>query len=268
MLAACLAIAAIPPFAGFYSKDQILWEAFSSPHGGMVFWLIGVVTAGLTSFYMFRLFFLTFHGKRCAGDDDHETHGAGHHLPHESPAVMTIPLMILALLSIGGGWIGSTMLGAGTSWFANYLAVVFGHGSPGGAAEGGRGVEQILAIISVLVSLSGIGLAWLFYVRRPELPARVAGELGGLYRLVEHKYYVDEIYRALLVRPLVVGSSEVLWKGVDQMAIDGLVNLAARRTRRFGDVARRVESGNIRSYAGWVALGALLVMFFMVMVAA
>ena len=265
MLAACLAIAAIPPFSGFYSKDEILWQAFTSANGGMVFWVIGILTAGLTSFYMFRLFFLTFHGERnIDSEGDHGGHGAGR-LPHESPSIMTGPLMILALLSIGGGWIGSTMLGGGTSWFASYLAPVFNQSPAIGHGESGRNIELILTTISVLVSLSGIALAWLFYIRHPELPARAAAELGGLYRLIVNKYYVDEIYRALFVRPLVVGSTEVLWKGVDEMAIDGAVNTAARRTRRFGDVARRIQSGNIRSYAGWVALGALAVIFFMVM---
>ena len=179
---------------------------------------------------------------------------------------MTVPLVVLALLSVGGGWIGSTMLGGGISRFSAYLAPVFHQTALESTAGTHAGLEQILAAVSVLVSLAGIGLAWLFYVRRPELPEQAAQALGGLYRLVANKYYVDEIYSTLFIRPIVVGSSEVLWKGVDQMTIDGTVNGAARRTRRFGDTARKVQSGNIRSYAGWVALGALLVMFFMVMV--
>jgi len=129
-------------------------------------------------------------------------------------------------------------------------------------------LEIIFTVVSIGVSLAGIGLAWLFYVRRPELGEQTAVSLGGLYRLVLNKYYVDEIYRFLIVRPLVVGSEEVLWKGVDQVAIDGTVNLAARRTRRVGDTLRRIQSGNIRSYAAWVALGAVLLICFMVAVAA
>ena len=271
MLAACLAIAAVPPFSGFYSKDQILWEAYSSLHGGIFFWLLGVTTAGLTSFYMFRLFFLTFHGESRAAasaEDDEARSGAGHHA-HESPAIMTVPLVILALLSIAGGWIGSPAVW-GVNLFSDFLAPAF----PAAAAESAHlgeaapSVESILTALSVLVSLGGIGLAYLFYVKRPELPARAVARLGALYTLVSNKYYVDELYRLVFVRPLVIGSTEVLWKGVDQLAIDGAVNQTAKRARRLGDAARRMQSGNIRSYAGWVAIGALLVISFMVAVAA
>ena len=265
MLAACLAIAAIPPFSGFWSKDAILWEAFSSPYGGAIFWLAGVITAGLTSFYMFRLFFLTFHGQ-----PRRQAHGdSTPHAPHESPAIMTWPLMILAVLSLAGGWIGIPALWHGADHFGRFLAPAFHLALPEAShiAEHAASTEILLTGVSFIVSLAGIGLAWLFYVRRPELPSQVAAQLGGLYQLVAHKYYVDEIYNFLLVRPLLVGSSEVLWKGVDQIAIDGTVNLAARRTRRLGDTARRIQSGNIRSYAAWVALGALFLMAFMVMVA-
>jgi NADH-quinone oxidoreductase subunit L len=262
MLAACVAIAAIPPFSGFYSKDEILWEAYSSPYGGILFWLLGVMTAGLTSFYMFRLFFLTFHGERRA-----ETVG---HAPHESPPIMTVPLLILALLSIGGGWIGSAAVWGGVNPFHSFLAPTFqlGLGEPSNHIQSAVSVETILTAISVLVSLAGIGLAYLFYLRRPALPQAIAARLGVLYRLVSNKYYVDEIYRFLFVRPLLVGSSEVLWKGVDQRAIDGTILQAARRTRGLGEIARRFQSGNIRSYAGWVTLGAILLIGFMVVVAA
>jgi NADH-quinone oxidoreductase subunit L len=125
---------------------------------------------------------------------------------------------------------------------------------------------MLFTAVSLLVSLTGIGLAYLLYVKQPELPGAVARRLGALYGLVRNKYYIDEIYQAVFVRPLVVGSTEVLWKGVDQLAIDGAVNNAARRARRLGDAARRIQSGNIRSYAGWVALGALLVIGFLVAV--
>ena len=265
MLAACLAIAAIPPFAGFWSKDQILWEAFSSPYGGWFFWVMGVLTAGFTSFYMFRLFFLTFHGNSRSGAPVN----ADYHPPHESPAIMTWPLMILALLSLAGGWIGIPALWNGADHIGRFLAPVFALALPEAAhaAEHAVYTEMLFTGLSVGVSLAGIGLAYLFYVSRPELPSQVAQQLGGLYRLVANKYYVDEFYRFLFVRPLVIGSNEVLWKGVDQTAIDGSVNMAASRTRSLGQMARKIQSGNIRSYAGWVALGALLFMTFMVMVA-
>jgi NADH-quinone oxidoreductase subunit L len=265
MLAACLAIAAIPPFSGFYSKDEILWEAFSSPYGGLFFWVMGILTAGLTSFYMFRLFFLTFHGERRA-----DPHGdLSHHGPHESPAIMTTPLVILALLSIAGGWIGAPALWGGVNRFAKFLEPSFVIAVPEATqlVEPALSLETVFTAVSVLVSLAGIGLAYLFYVKRPELPEEAAASLSGLYRVVSNKYYIDELYRFLFVRPLMIGSSEVLWKGVDQIAIDGSVHSVAKRTRRLGEVARRLQSGNVRSYAGWVALGALALMFFMVMVA-
>jgi len=265
MLAACLAIAAIPPFSGFWSKDQILWEAWSSPYGSILFWLLGVITAGLTSFYMFRLFFLTFHGESRA-QAANDAHG---HAPHESPAIMTWPLLILAVLSLAGGWVGIPALWNGADHFGRFLAPAFQLALPEAAhaAEHDASTEILFTAISLGVSLLGMGLAWLFYLRRPELPAQVAAQLGGIYRLIANKYYVDEMYRFLVVRPLIVGSSEVLWKGVDQVAIDGAVTLAANRTRRLGNTARKIQSGNIRSYAGWVALGALFLMAFMVVVA-
>jgi len=270
MLAACLAIAAIPPFAGFWSKDAILWEAFASEHGGLGFWLTGVATAGLTSFYMFRLFFMTFHGQSRT-----ESHGdASPHKPHESPAIMTWPLMILALLSLAGGWVGIPALWLGADHFGQFLNPAFHFALPEvahvaeHAAEHSASLEFLLTGVSLSVSLAGIGLAWLFYVRWPDIPPQIAAQWSGLYRVVSNKYYVDEIYQFLFVRPLLTGSSEVLWKGIDQVAIDGSVNLAARRTRRLGETARKIQSGNLRSYGGWVALGALVLMIFMVLVAA
>jgi NADH-quinone oxidoreductase subunit L len=265
MLAACLAIAAIPPFSGFWSKDAILWEAFSSPHGGMIFWIAGVITAGLTAFYMFRLFFLAFHGE----PRQHSPGDATAHAPHESPPIMIWPLLTLAVLSLAGGWIGIPALWHGTDYFGRFLAPTFVQALPAAehVAEHAASTEFLLTGASFLVSVVGIGLAWICYVRRPELPSQIAAQLGGLYRLVANKYYIDELYHFLFVRPLLVGSSEVLWKGVDQAAIDGAVNSAARRTRRLGDAARRIQSGNLRSYGGWVALGALLLISFMVVVA-
>ncbi|HWP83637.1 MAG TPA: NADH-quinone oxidoreductase subunit L [Terriglobia bacterium] len=265
MLIACLAIAAIPPFAGFWSKDAILWEAFSSPHGGPAFWMVGILTAGLTSFYMFRLFFLAFHG----APRDRSRDGHVPAVPHESPAMMTWPLLLLALLSLAGGWIGIPALWGGEDRLGRFLAPVFQPGFPEAAhaTEHAAAAEWFATGVSLAVSVAGIALAWLFYVRRPELPARCAAQFRGLYGLVANKYYVDELYNFLFVRPLVLGASEVLWKGVDVAAIDGAVNAVARRTRRLGDAARRMQSGNLRSYAGWVALGSVALIVFMVLVA-
>ncbi|MSO19051.1 MAG: NADH-quinone oxidoreductase subunit L [Acidobacteria bacterium] len=270
-LIACLAIAALPPFAGFFSKDQILWEAYSSEHGGLAFWIIGVTTAAFTSFYMFRLYFLTFHGQprfEATAARAQGAHGNGHggHAPHESPATMTIPLMILAVLSVAGGWIGiPALLGGGDQW-NHFMAPVFTQAADvnHAAAHHKASTEYLLMAISVLISLSGISLAWWFYGRQRSRDEAAADTPGALRTLVANKYYVDEAYQFLFVRPLVTFSRDILWRAVDQWVIDGAVNGAATATRGLGSVARKLQSGNIRSYAGWVIIGALLLIGYMV----
>jgi len=266
---ATLAIAGIPPFAGFWSKDEILWKAFSSEHGSWIFWLIGVITAFITSFYMFRLLFMTFAGDyRGAKVDEHghASHGHGHDghghgEPHESPAVMLIPLMILAVLSIFGGLVG---IGNG---FEHFLAPVFGTGPEAATAAGepaGRGTEFLLMGVSILVALSGAVLAWILYVSSPYLPKKIAASLGSFYDAVLNKYYVDEIYAKLFVKPLVDGSTSILWQGVDRKVIDDTVNNAADGARHVSDEVRHMQSGNLRSYAGWIAAGAAVVIAYMI----
>jgi NADH-quinone oxidoreductase subunit L len=261
---ATLAISGIPPFAGFWSKDEILWKAYSSDAGSWVFWLIGVITAFITSFYMFRLLFLTFFGDYRGGHSDehgpgHGGGGHGHGEPHESPMVMLVPLMILAVLSLVGG-----LVGIGDR-FDHFLAPVFASGMSEAAGEAASsGTEYLLMGISVLAALLGLTLAYLFYLRRPELPQKIAHSLGGFYETVLHKYYVDEIYAKLFVKPLVDGSTSILWQGVDRKLIDDSVNHAADGARHVSDEVRHMQSGNLRSYAGWVAAGAALVIAYMV----
>jgi NADH-quinone oxidoreductase subunit L len=269
MLAACLAIAAIPPFSGFFSKEEILWGAYTSAHGGIAFWLVGVITAALTSFYIFRLFFLVFHGENRAATAGHTeigTHGPdpGHqhgHRFHESPPLITWPLMILAVLSVVGGWVGER--------WDHFLGPVFQQAAATATEHvpaGGESTEIIFTVVSVVVSLMGISLAYLLYVRKPELPDAIAANFRHVHTLLVRKYYVDEIYQFFIVRPLVLGSTYLLWKAIDVGTIDGMVNGAARSTRGFGDRLRRMQSGNIRSYAGWVLLGAVVLIAFMVTV--
>ncbi len=300
MTIATFAIAGFPPLAGFFSKDEILWKAYSSPYGSWVFWAIGVTTAFITSFYMFRLWFMTFFGDyrgasaahavthqsgsaHAMGDEnsrhhdshDHETQvnaanghdshgGHGHGTPHESPWVMLAPLVILALLSFVGGWVG---IGGR---FEHFLAPVFQAGPASDLARGsageaaGVGKETLLMLISVGAACLGLFLAWLLYMRRPQLPSRIANGLGGLYRAVSNKYYVDEIYGALFVKPLLDGSTTVLWHGVDQGVIDAAVNNSASAARHVSDSARHMQSGNLRSYAGWIAAGGAVVIAYMV----
>ena len=265
---ATLAIAGIPPFAGFWSKDEILWKAYSSDHGSWVFWLIGVITAFITSFYMFRLLFMTFWGDYHGANVDEHGHGShghghdghGHGEPHESPMVMLVPLMILALLSVVGG-----LVGIGNR-FEHFLEPVFGSGMATEAAgeAASRSTELLLMGISVAVALAGLILAWVLYVSKPYLPQKIADSLGSLYEAVLNKYYIDELYAKLFVKPLVDGSTLILWKGVDRKVIDDTVNNAAHGARQVSDEVRRMQSGNLRSYAGWIAAGSALVIAYMI----
>jgi len=277
MTIATFAIAGFPPFAGFFSKDEILWKAYSSEYGSWVFWLIGVITAFITSFYMFRLWFLTFFRDYRGGEvndgahqpanahaaHDHSDHGHGHG-PHESPWVMLGPLVVLAFLSLVGGWIG---IGGR---FEHFLAPVFqsgtaaelAHETAGEAAD--TGTETLLMLISVGAAFLGLLLAWTLYFRRPQLPARIAASLGGLYQAVAHKYYIDELYNVLFVKPLIDGSTAILWHGVDQNVIDATVDNSASAARHVSDNVRHMQSGNLRSYAGWVAAGGAVVIAYMI----
>jgi len=287
MTFATIAIAGIPPFAGFFSKDEILWRA---SRVSLVYWGLGVVTAFLTSFYMFRLWFLTFfgefrgadaaavdagHGSHGHDSHDHEDHGHG---IHESPKIMLVPLMILAVLSLVGGWVGVPGSLGGSDRFDKFLGPVFHATIPATEAQGAipeestKGPEpeashsQELLFTGVSVSAAGLGLflAWLLYYRRPDLPLEIAHGLGRLYGAVANKYYVDELYAALFVTPLVDGSTRILWHGIDQNVIDAAVNDAADGARHVSDTVRHMQSGNLRSYAGWVAVGAAVIIAYMV----
>jgi NADH-quinone oxidoreductase subunit L len=270
MTVATFTIAGFPPLSGFFSKDEILWRAYSSARGHPAFWMIGIITAALTSFYMFRLWFLTFFGERrvAAQPGTAAPHGHGdehgNHV-HESPRVMLAPLVVLAVLSVVGGWAGIPHALGGHNYFEGFLAPVFG--APAEAAHAADlGAERLFTAISVAAAFLGLGLAWLLYVKRPELPERIATQLGGLYQAVLHKYYVDEGYDAAVVRPLIEGSRQVLWRGIDVRMIDDSVNAAARGAQSVSGALRRMQSGNIRSYAGWVIAGAAVVLTFMIWV--
>ncbi|HEY7097253.1 MAG TPA: NADH-quinone oxidoreductase subunit L, partial [Terriglobales bacterium] len=267
------------------SKDEILWRAYQA---NWIYWLIGVFTAFLTSFYMFRLLFLTFFGSY-RGDADkpdhgHDAHGHGHGGIHESPKVMLVPLVILAVFSFVGGWIGTPGSMGGSNHFDKFLEPIFHTTSPGPAnghttageialpeqrTEGpepqtSHKTELIFTGISVVAGLLGLALAGLLYWQRPELPQKIADGLGGLYHTVVNKYYIDELYAALFVKPLVDGSSKILWRGIDQQLIDGAIDNSADGAREISDAVRRMQSGSIRSYAGWIALGASFVIAYMI----
>ncbi|MGB7730704.1 MAG: NADH-quinone oxidoreductase subunit L [Candidatus Acidiferrum sp.] len=244
MLFATLAITGFPPFAAFFSKDEILAAAFNYEHGGKVLYGVGLAAAVLTSFYMFRLIWLTFFGEKRY--DEHHVH------VHESPLNMTIPLMILAFLSLTGGWFALPTLWGGKDYFADFLSPVLGAAeSPVGEAAS---LEHILSAVAVVAALAGLIVAWRMYAKDVK-----RGTATGLHEILYHKYYVDELYHAVIVGPLLWISRNVLWKVVDVGMIDGTVNGVASGTTAVGDKVRHVQSGNTRSYAVWVLIGAVLV---------
>jgi NADH-quinone oxidoreductase subunit L len=254
MLVATLAIAGFPPLAGFFSKDAILFAAYNIP-GGHPLYAIGLLTALLTSFYMFRLIFLTFHGEQRY--DEHHVH------VHESPWSMLGPLVVLAILSIAGGWLAAPALWGGQDHFSSFLAPVFGaaHEAAEGSSEAAaRSLELSLAIVAVVAASIGLLTAFWLYLKRPGKPAQLAKSLRGVYTTLYNKYYVDELYAAAIVKPLMLVSERVLWKVVDVEAIDGTVNGIAHGAAATGDAARHAQSGNTRSYAVWVVAGALVVL--------
>src|SRR5260370_22226841 len=216
ILCAAVAIAGVPPFSGFFSKDAILLAAYA--HAPWMYW-VGVIPAGRTAFYVSRAVFMAFFGSY-----------RGHHHPHESPAVMTVPLMALALLSLGGGFIKVPI------WLEPMFPLV-------------EHENMTLMLISVAAGLSGIGLACFLYVLRPGSADSVAPAFGGLYKLVYSKYLVDELYDAVVVRPTVGISPEARWKIVAVAAIDGAVNGMATVARSIGGLLQLMQSGNIRHYA-------------------
>jgi NADH-quinone oxidoreductase subunit L len=260
-----VAIAGIPPLAGFFSKDEILFRAFVSPNPiGKLLWLVGLVTAGMTSFYMFRLWFKTFFGEE-RFEEHHDAHHGDHgHGVHESPLIMTLPLMILALLSIIGGWVGVPEALGGHNEIGAFLDPVFSVNSIQVTEVVSHGTELGLAAVSVLVALLGFFIAYVLYYKKPGTAASYAKQFPALYRLVENKFYVDEIYQTLIVSPLLIFTRIVLGLIVDGGVVNGSGATAGASARGLGALARRIQSGNIRSYAGWLALGAAAVIAVMI----
>ena len=289
MTAAVFAISGIWPFSGFFSKDEILYQTFISPNPlAKLLWFVGLLTAGLTSFYMFRLWFKTFFGdsrfeQSTANAHSHEelapvhaskssklvleaepepshapSHGHAHGV-HESPWVMTLPLILLAILSVIGGWVGIPAALGGHNEFEHFLAPVFASAAAPATEAVSHSTELTLAAISLLTAGLGIFIAWLFYYRKPGTAAELARKFAPIYSLVDHKYWVDEIYGRVLVTPLLVLSRLLLNGLVDGGIVQGTGSGLAASTRGGSWLVRRVQSGNIRSYAGWLAAGAAVV---------
>ncbi|GIW43456.1 MAG: NADH-quinone oxidoreductase subunit L [Candidatus Binatia bacterium] len=245
-LVGTLAIAGVPGLAGFFSKDMILARAFAhSP----ALWGLGVLGATLTAFYMFRLFFLVFWGE-CRADAHTRAH------IHESPRSMTVPLLALAVLSVVGGYVGLPDFLAWGDRFGAFLAPVLSAAAHG-EHHGELGLELMLMAVSVLAAVVGIGVAYRFYVQVPELPEQVARQFRAVYRLLWNKYYVDELYEAVFVRP-VVQLAHALWRQFDVAVIDGAVNGAGDAAEEGGRWLRRWQTGNVQHYALSLLVGALL----------
>ncbi len=268
-LIATLAIAGVPPLSGFFSKDEIVWQAFSSPHGHFLLALVAAIASLMTAFYMSRALFMTFFGESRV--DEH----VAHHV-HESPKIMTVPLMALALLSIIGGWIGIPHVLGGANQFHEFLAPVLGGGAePAKAhagisiisqawASGGEGaghsaaLELFLMGVSVAVAFVGIGIAYLFYVKNPALPKLMAERFKGLYTLVYNKYYVDEIYEVLFIDSL-KNLGKGLWKGFDEFVIDGSINGTAYLIGLLSGAMRKMQTGMVQNYAFSMIIGGIVI---------
>ncbi len=304
MSAGVFAIAGIWPFSGFFSKDEILYRTFSSPNPlAKLLWFIGLVTAGLTSFYMFRLWFKTFfgaerfdegalaHGQSThplpnqtatqathdeAGAAEHDSGQATHaHGVHESPAIMTLPLILLAILAVIGGWIGVPAALGGSNHFEHFLDPVFLASARQEIApdQVSHTTELLLAVISTCVALLGLALAAAFYYTKsvgdrtkrffglsfPDAGTHLAQRFPSVYAVVSRKYFIDEAYGVGIIMPLLAASRILLGGIVEGAMIQGGGSGLAAGTQGLGWITRRMQSGNIRSYAGWLALGAAVI---------
>jgi NADH-quinone oxidoreductase subunit L len=256
MSAGVFAISGLPPFSGFFSKDAILYQAFLSPTAGPILWFVGLVTALLTAFYMFRLWYLTFFGELRS----HDAH------PHESPWSMLAPVVLLAVLALAGGWIGIPKALWGGDQFAHFLEPVVNAGAAAPSVPAGTETqERLFSLVSVVMAAIGWFFADLLYRRKPGLADRLVERVSGVYGLLVHKYWIDQIYTGLIVTPLLLAARYLLWGVTDRGVVDGGGSLAAGSVRGLGALVQRVQSGNIRSYAGWLAFGAaalLLITYF------
>ncbi len=258
-VAGWLAICGIPPFSGFFSKDEILWQAFSSSHGSVLLWACGTITALMTAFYMTRLVVLTFFGEprfeeaapQDKGHHDHHGHDHGHghgiHV-HESPAIMTIPLQILAVLSLIGGFMGIPHM----SWLEHWLHPVLAH-APEMREGVGHSTEWALMGFSVVVALAGMGAAFSIY-RNLKTADAMRRRFSGPYKVLSHKWYVDEFYDALIVKPL-RSFSVFLWKFFDVNVIDRIVLSFGTAANQSGAMARTIQTGSTQVYAFLMLLG-------------
>ena len=254
---AALAIAGVPPLAGFFSKDEILWKAYDQ--GSWFLWVVGSLGAVLTAFYMFRLVALTFEGS--------PRHDPAEVRPHEAPRIMTVPLIVLAVLSAIGGFFGVPRSLGGGHLLEQWLEPIFMD-----ATEimllpipEVHAAEYVAIVVSVGLVAVGIYGAWMLYLRRRELIPRLVSRYKRLYTLLWNKYYVDEIYDASIIVPTLRGSEKLLWRGLDVFVIDGVVNGTAKLMSVVSHLSRRVQVGVTQSYAVVFVVGIVVILAWLVL---
>jgi NADH-quinone oxidoreductase subunit L len=249
MFIAALSAGGVPGFAGFFSKDEIIWSAFASgrPIGNFV-WILGTAVAFFTPFYSFRLIFLTFHGKFRG------THEEEHHL-HESPSVMTIPLILLAAGALGAGWVGIPHILGGGAQFAEFLKPVLGHPELHGTHETEFGVMGL----STTIAISGIMIAAIMYLVKTDIPIRLAERFRNIYRTLYNKYYVDELYNFMIIRPSLWIANSFIEGFTDAKIIEGIVNGVPKSIGIFSEKLRKIQTGFVNHYAIIMVTGIFLI---------
>jgi len=264
-----LAIAGVPGLAGFFSKDEILYEAFATGHTFL--WIVGLVTSLLTAIYMFRIVFLAFHGARqpasghgpaAPAHPEEEEPAAQKHAAHlhDAPPAMAVALVVLAIGSVVAGYAGVS------NRFEHFLAPSFAVDGAARTETGagdetaGSGSELALMAVSSLVAVAGIGIAFYFFLRNRGAADEVARRFAGVHRMLANKYYVDEAYDAAIVQPVRIVSEEGLWRGVDVRLIDGTVNGVGEAVGGASELLRRLQTGSVRAYAASLFLGVVLIL--------
>lgn len=257
-LVSTIAISGIPLFSGFFSKDEILWWSFGSTNGHWMLWLLGAGAAGMTAFYMFRLVFMTFFGEQKTDPR------AKDHIS-ESPFTITIPLMVLGLGAVVGGYIGVPAILGGANRFHHFLEPVFGPALKLNHiyAHGTHATEYTLMAVSVAIAIVGIFIAWIMYIKNPELPGKFVARFEGVHRVIFNKWYIDELYDFLFVNPCKkIGT--FLWRGFDVKVVDGAVNGCAWIIKGIGTGLRYTQSGYLYNYAMVMVIGVVVIVGFFV----
>ncbi|MBI1921907.1 MAG: NADH-quinone oxidoreductase subunit L [Geobacter sp.] len=254
-LLASLALCGVPPFAGFFSKDEILWSAWSSPNGSPVLWLVGTVTSFMTAFYMFRAIFLTFFGP--CNVPEKVKKGI-----HEGPPSMSIVLGVLAFFSLVAGFVGlpgfwRELLGVSAPFY-DFLAPVLGHAGEGAAAD--HHAEFILMVIAVLAALSGIFLAWLFYSRNRDWAVKAKEIAGHAHGLASRGYYFDPLY-GRLVAAFDWVSESLLARRVEPAINNAIIEKPADGVSRTASIFSRLQTGNVQGYVLYVLVGLALILW-------